>query len=119
MQKADKYLWSPIWRNCKIQKSSRISLRLRMDSISGDLNVIPSSFPQSKGCAGSVYETDSAEVRSSLVSGHWECAIGNCLNHVWDNFGSDWVTFSMDGSFGFVIQLYFTDGLHPSPYCVT
>ena len=23
------------------------------------------------------------------------------MNHVWDDFGSGWVTFSMDGSFGF------------------
>ena len=105
--------------DCKIQKSSHISLRLRMDSISSDFNVMPTSFPQSRRCVRSVYETDSAEVRYPIVYGHWECAIRNCLNHVWDDFGSGWVTFSMDGWFGFVIQLYFTDCLHPSPYSAT
>ena len=104
--------------DCKIQKSSHISLRLRTDSISSDFNAMQTSFPQSRHCVRSVYETDSADVIQSFMD------IGNVqsrqsLNHVWDDFGSGWVPFSMDGWFGFVIQLYFTDCLHPSPYSAT
>ena len=72
-----------------------------MDSISGDSHVIPTSFPRSKICVDSIYETDSAEVRYPIISKGWACVLGNCMNQVWDDFGSGWVIFSMDGSFGF------------------
>ena len=104
--------------HCKIQMSCYISLRLRTDSISSDFNAMPTSFPQSRRCVRSLYRTDSADVIQSFMN------IGNVqsrhsLNHVWDDLSSGWVLFSMDGWFGFVIRLYFTDCLHPSPYSAT
>ena len=87
--------------NCRIQKSSRICLRLRMDSISGDSHVIPTSFPRSKSCVDSIYEAHRAEVRYRIISKRWACVIMNCMHQVWDDFGSGWVIFSKNGSFEF------------------
>ena len=100
--------------DCKIQKSSHIKLRLRTDAISSDFNAMLTSFPQSRRCVRSVYETGSADV-IQLFMDFENVQSRHSLNHVWDNFGSGWVPFSMDGWFGFVIRLYFLQMPHPKP----
>ena len=85
--------------SCRIQKSSRMSLRLRMNSISGDSHVILTSFPRSKSCGCPITKQI---MQMSVIHSFLDiaCAIAKCMNHVCDDFGSGWVTLSVDGSFG-------------------